>query len=202
MDRKRNSGSSLLKRILPIILLLLLYALGGGKLLEKLQPSDSVPASGGNQSEAGALVKLPRMDSSAQSSHSRQEADKESGERVSDTKRVYRAEEVAAYLRVFGELPDGYLTKEEAYELGWIPEDGNLWEVAPGASIGGDSFGNREGQLPRQEGRQYFEADVNYEGGIRGQERIVYSDDGLIFYTRDHYASFVDVTENFDRAKR
>jgi guanyl-specific ribonuclease Sa len=62
--------------------------------------------------------------------------------------------------------------------------------VAPGMSIGGDTFGNREGILPKEKGRKYYECDVNYEGGYRGGERIVYSNDGLIFYTEDHYKSF------------
>jgi len=65
-----------------------------------------------------------------------------------------------------------------------------LDEVAPGMSIGGDTFGNREGLLPKADGRKYYECDVNYEGGYRNGERIVYSNDGLIFYTDDHYESF------------
>lgn len=57
-------------------------------------------------------------------------------------------------------------------------------------SIGGDVFGNREGLLPTQKGRTYYECDVNYAGGYRGGERLIYSDDGLIYYTADHYKSF------------
>jgi len=60
-------------------------------------------------------------------------------------------------------------------------------------SIGGDSFGNREGILPKKEGRKWFECDINYEGGYRGAERIVYSNDGLIYYTNDHYKTFVQL---------
>ncbi len=99
-------------------------------------------------------------------------------------------EDVALYLELFEELPPNYLTKDEAYDRGWVPQDGNLWEIAPGHSIGGDRFGNREGLLPEARGRQYYEADVNYDGGRRGAERLVFSDDGLIFYTGDHYNSF------------
>ncbi len=102
-------------------------------------------------------------------------------------------ESVAKYLHAFGKLPAHYLTKGEARKRGWIPEKGNLREVVEGGIIGGDRFGNREGLLPEKEGRQYYECDVNYEGGPRGAERLVYSDDGLIFYTEDHYESFTQI---------
>jgi guanyl-specific ribonuclease Sa len=99
-------------------------------------------------------------------------------------------DEVAAYIRQFNALPPNYLTKDEAEALGWDNAQGNLWEVTDGMSIGGDFFGNREGLLPKKSGRTYYEADINYNGGYRGAERIVYSNDGLIFFTDDHYESF------------
>ena len=99
-------------------------------------------------------------------------------------------EEVGLYLHVFCELPPNFITKDEAEELGWDSREGNLWEVTDGLSIGGDKFGNREGLLPKAKDRQYYECDVNYTGGYRGGERIVFSDDGLIYYTDDHYESF------------
>ncbi len=99
-------------------------------------------------------------------------------------------EEVALYLHQYGELPPNYITKSEASQLGWVPSEGNLWEVTEEKSIGGDRFGNREGLLPDRSGREYYECDVNYDGGYRGPERIVYSNDGLIYYTADHYESF------------
>ncbi|MDB6353382.1 ribonuclease domain-containing protein [Trichococcus sp. K1Tr] len=99
-------------------------------------------------------------------------------------------DEVAAYIHQFNALPPNYLTKDEAEELGWDNAEGNLWEVTDGMSIGGDFFGNREGLLPNKSGRTYYEADIDYDGGYRGAERIVYSNDGLIFYTDDHYESF------------
>ena len=100
-------------------------------------------------------------------------------------------EEVGLYLYAFQELPPNFITKSEARKLGWDSSRGNLWDVAYGYSIGGDSFGNREGLLPESRGRDYFECDVNYAGGYRGGERIVYSNDGLIYYTGDHYESFI-----------
>lgn len=99
-------------------------------------------------------------------------------------------EEVAEYIHLYEKLPQNFITKKEAMDLGWDNEKGNLWDVTDKMSIGGDSFGNREGLLPKSDGRKYYECDVNYEGGYRGAERIVYSNDGLIFYTNDHYKSF------------
>ncbi len=102
-------------------------------------------------------------------------------------------EEVALYLHIYGELPSNFITKREAEDLGWKKKDGQagqLHVVAPGMSIGGSKFGNYEGLLPEKKGRQYYECDINYVKGNRGAERIVYSNDGLIFYTGDHYESF------------
>jgi len=99
-------------------------------------------------------------------------------------------EEVAAYINLYGHLPDNFITKKEAKNLGWVSQEGNLGEVAPGKSIGGDYFGNYEGNLPQKEGRDYHECDIDSDGGYRGAKRIVYSNDGLIYYTEDHYETF------------
>lgn len=99
-------------------------------------------------------------------------------------------EDVALYLHRYGELPANFITKSEAGDLGWRASKGNLWDVTDQKSIGGDRFGNREELLPDSSGRKYYECDINYEGGYRGAERIVYSNDGLVYYTSDHYESF------------
>ena len=99
-------------------------------------------------------------------------------------------DDVALYIHTYGRLPSNFLTKKDAQARGWESSKGNLQTVAPGMSIGGDRFGNREGLLPDKKGRQYYECDIDYEGGRRNAKRIVFSDDGLIFYTDDHYASF------------
>ena len=102
-------------------------------------------------------------------------------------------EEVALYLHTYGKLPSNFISKKKAEELGWKQkqgEAGQLHVVAPGMSIGGSSFGNYEGLLPEKKGRKYYECDINYKKGNRGAERIVYSNDGLIFYTGDHYETF------------
>lgn len=97
-------------------------------------------------------------------------------------------EEVALYLHLYAELPPNYLTKAEANALGWDAEKGNLWEVTEKMSIGGDRFSNRESLLP--DDKKYFECDIDYQGGYRGAKRLVYSEDGWIYYTDDHYDSF------------
>ena len=103
--------------------------------------------------------------------------------------------DVADYLHAYGELPPNFITKNEAKELGWDSAKGNLWDVAPGMSIGGDRFGNREGLLPKADGRTWYECDVNYEGGYRGADRVLYSSDGLIYCPFDHYESFTAIYE-------
>lgn len=107
-------------------------------------------------------------------------------------------EEVAVYLTLYGELPENFLTKNEAESLGWNNRLGNLDEVAPGCSIGGNRYGNYEGHLPDAKGRRWTECDINYEGGYRNGERICFSSDGLIYYTNDHYATFTQVIVTLD----
>ncbi|GGA91376.1 ribonuclease domain-containing protein [Ornithinibacillus halotolerans] len=128
------------------------------------------------------------FDDEIESNQGAEEADSSSD--LSEDGYYTSKEEVSLYIHTFGKLPRNYITKAEARELGWEASEGNLWEVTDQKSIGGDRFGNREGNLPDKEGRQYFEADINYEGGYRGAERIVYSNDGLIYYTADHYETF------------
>jgi len=98
-------------------------------------------------------------------------------------------EDVALYLHLYGRLPDNFITKREAQDLGW--SGGSLEPYAPGMCIGGNRFGNYEGLLPEAEGRTYTECDIDTLGAdSRGAKRIVFSNDGLIYYTEDHYASF------------
>lgn len=99
-------------------------------------------------------------------------------------------EDVALYIHTYNKLPSNYITKQEAEDLGWISSKGNLKKVAPGKSIGGDRFGNYEGKLPKARGRSYTECDIDFDGGYRNSKRIIFSNDGLIFYTEDHYETF------------
>ena len=98
-------------------------------------------------------------------------------------------EDVALYIHLYGKLPSNFITKSEARKLGW--KSGGLERYAPGKCIGGDTFGNREGLLPKASGRTYRECDIDTLGkSSRGAKRIVFSNDGLIYYTDDHYESF------------
>ncbi|MBE6598319.1 MAG: ribonuclease [Ruminococcaceae bacterium] len=98
-------------------------------------------------------------------------------------------EDVALYIHTYGKLPGNFITKKEAEALGW--SGGSLEPYAPGKCIGGNRFGNYEGLLPTKKGRTYTECDIDTLGASkRGAKRIVFSNDGLIYYTDDHYESF------------
>ena len=166
---------------------------GSGKTNDQTQPVVSTETSGQfketEQSEAARAAdgqnhtgktKTPEKD----------EPDPDDEPEISEDGEYTSKEDVATYLYLYGHLPDNYITKKEAKELGWVSNKGNLWDVAPGMSIGGDSFGNREGLLPDKKGRKYFECDIDYDGGYRGSDRIIYSNDGLVYFTGDHYQSY------------
>ena len=98
-------------------------------------------------------------------------------------------DDVALYIHTYGHLPQNFITKKEARELGW--SGGSVEDYAPGKCIGGDHFGNYEGLLPDKPGRSYTECDIDTLGKSgRGARRIIFSNDGLIYYTEDHYESF------------
>ena len=98
-------------------------------------------------------------------------------------------DDVALYIHTYGHLPKNFVTKKVARDAGW--EGGSLEDYYPGCSIGGDVFGNREGSLPKKSGRTYYECDIDTKGKkSRGAKRIVFSNDGLVYYTDDHYETF------------
>lgn len=97
------------------------------------------------------------------------------------------------WVKKFGHLPNYYISREEAEKVGWISALGNLRRVVPGKMLAGGIFENRKQQLPIAPGRIWYEADINYSGGFRGDDRIVYSNDGLIFVTYDHYKTFIEI---------
>lgn len=104
-------------------------------------------------------------------------------------------EDVAEYLSIYKKLPKNYITKKEARKLGW--RGGYLEPYAPGKTIGGDRFGNREKKLPNKSGRKYYECDIDTLGAKkRGPKRMIYSNDGLIYYTEDHYNNFEKMPES------
>jgi len=98
-------------------------------------------------------------------------------------------DDVALYIHQYGKLPQNFISKKDAEKLGW--QGGSLEPYAPGMCIGGSTFGNREGLLPKKDGRKYTECDIDTLGAEkRGAKRIVFSNDGLIYYTQDHYETF------------
>ena len=95
---------------------------------------------------------------------------------------------------IFCKLPDYYVTKEVAEDLGWKKWKGNLDDVLPGKMIGGNIYKNLEKKLPDSKGRIWYEADIDYDGGYRNRKRILYSNDGLNFVSYDHYQTFYEIT--------
>lgn len=106
---------------------------------------------------------------------------------------IIEPQDIADYIFAHGELPDNFITKKEAQNLGWDSSYNYVSDVAPGKSIGGDRFGNYEGRLPDKKGRQWYEADCYYTSGKRNAYRILYSNDGLVYYTDDHYETFTQM---------
>lgn len=162
------------------------------EVLEVVDALESMDAEAQEEKEDTASISV--LESSISETETTAEVTEEDTDAVIDEDGHYTSkEDVALYLHTYGKLPSNFISKKEAEELGWKQKDGEagqLHVVAPGMSIGGSSFGNREGLLPTKKGRKYYECDINYEKGNRGAERIVYSNDGLIFYTGDHYESF------------
>ena len=116
-----------------------------------------------------------------------------------ETGPIIRPQEIADYIFEHGELPGNFITKEEAMELGWDSGSNYVSDVAPGRSLGGDRYGNYQKNLPYEKGRKYFECDCNYTGGKRGAERIVYSNDGHVWYSDDHYQTFTELFPSSER---
>ena len=173
------------KRIIRLALLLVLI-LVLAFVTRHMTPEESAPAPA---SELTLVTAAPQESAPAQPELTAAPTQTEAPDALPTEGGSYtEVEDVAYYLHTYGHLPDNYITKAEAEDAGWDSTAGNLWDVAYGMSIGGDRFGNYEGQLPK--GERYYEADVNYEGGYRGGERIVYTEDGDVWYTSDHYESF------------
>ena len=149
---------------------------GGSSTAEAPEPGAPEPPGAGDGGEAPEDAETPPEDAA--------------GEALLPEDGTYTSkEDVALYIHTYGRLPDNFITKKEAQNLGW--PGGSLEPYAPGMCIGGSRFGNYEGLLPEAKGRTYTECDIDTLGaGSRGAKRIVFSNDGLIYYTGDHYASF------------
>ena len=164
----------LLKAVIPTAAALLLILIGYFFGINTDGPQNEAPAAAGEitLTDEGANEALP---------------DAPSEQQLAEDGSYTSKEDVSLYLHLYGKLPQNYIKKNEARDLGWDSRKGNLGDVAPGKSIGGDRYGNYEGHLPEND---YRECDIDYDGGRRNAKRLVFSDDGDIYYTEDHYNTF------------
>ena len=189
-----------LRRSLPLLILILVLAFF-------LYPAESIPASPA-AAPAAETVDALNLVSSVSPSSAPASSGKESGqasqgsgttaasakdeELLPEDGSYTTKEDVALYLHQYGHLPSNFITKKEAREAGW--PGGSLEEYFPGMCIGGDFFGNYEGLLPKAKGRTWKECDIDTLGKrARGPKRIIFSNDGLIYYTDDHYESYTQL---------
>ena len=208
MTKKKKDGGSLLKKLLwwlPIIILGLMFALGACTRQEAKKESAKTESSkiessktesvkdGKSQSKESTIKEEETTTITESEEDTLQENATKKEVQVEENGNYTSKEEVALYIHTYGKLPVNYITKKEAQDMGWDPSKGNLSDILPGMSIGGSAFGNYEGALPRANGRRYFECDIDYDGGYRGAKRLVYSNDGLVFYTEDHYNTFEQI---------
>ncbi|MBD8018618.1 ribonuclease domain-containing protein [Kaistella pullorum] len=153
-------------------------------LIEKKGNTEKVYTNGnstGNNNEKFSETFSPEKNNSENS------ASKSSGNN-SEIDELTAEKLVVDFVQTHKKLPEYYLTKGEARNKGWVASKGNLCDVLPGRAIGGDKFSNREKTLPT--GAQYFEADVNYTCGRRNADRIVFTENGDVWLTHDHYKTF------------
>lgn len=172
------------RKIIPILLaLLLLPGLFGCSGARSQPPGDQDPP--GISADAAPA---PSPEAGYANADSAPEPSLTPGGEALDGHGSYdQKDDVALFIKTFGRLPGNYITKAEARSLGW--EGGSLEPYAPGKCIGGDRFGNYEGLLP--EGGDYKECDIDTLGkSSRGAKRIVFSPEGDLYYTDDHYESF------------
>ena len=188
--RKRRRAGLLLAVIVAVLCVLLAGCSGGAKSAGE-SSSQPVASQGAQSESAGSAAKSESGEKSAKEEKSEQDAAAKTAIKVAENGTYTSKDEVAAYIYEFGHLPSNYITKEKAEDAGWKTEGLDLDEACPGKSIGGDKFSNREGKLPKAKGRTWTECDIDYHGGrSRGAKRIVFSNDGLIYYTGDHYETF------------
>lgn len=161
------------KKLTSIIVLLVLAILASVLGIGDIAPDATAPSVSGTT----AITTLPSETT-------------DSGPTLDPDGSYNSKEEVALYIHLYGCLPRNYVTKSYAKDtLGCSTS--KVEDYWPGGAIGGDVFGNREGRLPSAPGRTWTECDINTWGKYsRGAERIVFSNDGLVYYTSDHYATF------------
>ena len=142
---------------------------------------------------AGKAAEETRAAKKSASATRASERGTEAGNGIREDGSYTSRDEVALYLHTYGKLPKNFISKKEAEEQGFRFGEGDFGEAFPGMSVGGSRFGNYDGKLPDKSGRRYYECDIDYTGGRRNAKRLVYSNDGLIFYTEDHYKTFTQL---------
>jgi guanyl-specific ribonuclease Sa len=183
--RRRERRNRIIQNVIwwhPIALLMIMFILGACAGKSSAGEITTLSASVSSRNVA-AISETGGQASQGQNGTAEPESVSEKGNYTSK-------EEVALYLHLYKKLPPNYITKQQAEKEGWNSSKGNLSDILPGRSIGGSLFANNEGKLPAAKGRKYYECDIGYTGGYRNAKRIVYSNDGLIFYTEDHYNNF------------
>ena len=163
--------------LLALVMVLLLAGCGGDTSTVVVIPSQDAQQQDTLPDDDGTVSDLP------------DDGDDSGADAIDEDGSYTSKDDVALYIHTYGRLPGNFISKKEAQALGW--NGGSLEPYAPGKCIGGSRFGNYEGLLPEKEGRTYTECDIDTLGAeSRGAKRIVFSNDGLIYYTGDHYESF------------
>lgn len=178
-----------IKRILSSLFCLVLF-------LGLLTGCVSSPSDNSSNKSSQQVESTDQSNESGSSDKSKSKDDSKSDKDTSDSadikedKAYTSKSDLKEYIVKYNKLPSNFVTKKEAKAQGWDSSKNYLSDVLPGKSIGGDKFGNFEKKLPNKKNRTYTEADVDYKGGKRNAKRIVFSNDGLIYYTDDHYNTF------------
>jgi len=181
-----------MEKILSLILALLLifsFAACGAAPVEEPKAPSASSQTVSVSSEAVTPSSKPAEEKSQASPPEAAEPEADPKEQLPEDGSYTTKEDVSLYIHLYGKLPSNFITKKQAEKLGW--SGGGLEKYAPGKCIGGNRFGNYEGLLPKKDGRTYTECDIDTLGAkSRGAKRIVFSNDGLVYYTDDHYESF------------
>lgn len=176
--------------LLSLVLALTLAACGGEVGLQSPLPEQTAGVSQPEAAQPPAAVPDTPAPPPAEESTAQESEEVSQAPELDEDGFYHTKDEVALYLHLYGRLPDNYVTKREAQDLGWTGGSVERW-AGEGTAIGGSRFGNYEGLLPEKDGRTYQECDIDTVGASsRGAKRIVFSNDGLIYYTEDHYQSF------------
>ena len=183
---KKNTGKII---ALFMVICAMTLSLMTGCVKRKI-PAGTTAATAVTETAASATTKATEKSEETNGNTSSQTTDKTDQKASVDENGTYdSAKDVALYIHTYNKLPPNYITKKDAKTLGW--SGGSLEDYAPGKCIGGDRYGNYEGLLPEKKGRSYTECDIDTLGkSSRGAKRIVFSNDGLIYYTKDHYKTF------------